>query len=519
MDTRPTAPAAAPAGSSRFHPGCALCPDSGPARKQRLRFDGFRQHHPPGRRVRTLLSAALALCLLCALPEGCASIPPASSTAEATSVSAAVTTNASTTAPTAAPATNSTTAAAAFTVTAAPTTAPAAASATQAADARSMVRAALISGKVAELYDTTLASLFSRVNADGYLQESVTGRYKGEYVRSVGALVRLALEAGQEQAAGRALRFVTDTVKRHSLPCLPFTISADGKTVRREDELDGRAHFVLGWALYALRGERTAYEDDTYALMAREVDAFFSDQYFDKSAAPSGGLVRNRRFTHTRDNSRAGYWDCYDLLTNHFTAAAAEQMIAVARRRGDTAAADRWTARLAELAEGIRTGLTRESGGVTVYREMLVPSSSGVTAENRMSWVCLSPPAAGWSGMNEAVMANTERAAAQALRRRSADGSWYLAVEQTGEGRVKDWVLGKAVGWDIDAARAAGNWSRIADWFAFLEGNHAGSLYMETMKKSAGKWVLGDCGNAEQCIWFVWALARLRAELGLPVTG
>ena len=37
--------------------------------------------------------------------------------------------------------------------------------------------------------------------------------------------------------------------------------TADGKTVRREDELDGRAHFVLGWALYALRGERTAYED------------------------------------------------------------------------------------------------------------------------------------------------------------------------------------------------------------------------------------------------------------------
>ena len=69
-----------------------------------------------------------------------------------------------------------------------------------------------------------------------------------------------------------------------------------------------------------------------------------------------------------------------------------------------------------------------------------------------------------------------------------------------------------------DAARAAGNWTRIAEWFAFLEGNHASSLYMETMKKSTGKWTLGDCGNAEQCIWFVWAIARLRAELGMPAS-
>lgn len=383
---------------------------------------------------------------------------------------------------------------------------------------REKVRAALISGRIADIYKTTLDSLFDRVNEAGYLQESVTGRYKGEYVRSIGALVRLALEVGQEEAAGRALRFVTDTVKRLDLPYLPFTINADGRTVQQEDELDGRAHFVLGWALYAMQGERSAYEDDTYALMAREMDAFFSDAYFDRTAAPSGGLMRNPRFTHTRDNNRGSYWDCYDLLTNQFVAAAAEQMILVARRRGDSAAAERWAAGLAELAEGIRTGLTRGSGGVTVYREMLVPTASGVTKEDRMSWVCLSPTAAGWSGMDRTIMANTERAAAEALRRRSADGTWYLAVEQTGNGRVKDWVLGKAVGWDIEAARLDGDWQRIADWFDFLESNHTGNLYMETMKKSGGKWVPDDCGNAEQCIWFVWAVARVREELGLSAS-
>lgn len=389
---------------------------------------------------------------------------------------------------------------------------------TQPLTPREKVRAALVSGRIADIYKTTLDSLFERVNDAGYLQESVTGRYKGEYVRSIGALVRLALEVGQEAAAGRALRFVTDTVKRLDLPYLPFTISADGKSVRQEDELDGRAHFVLGWALYAMQGERSAYEDDTYPLMAREMDAFFSDAYFSRTAPPSGGLMRNPRFTHTRDNNRAGYWDCYDLLTNQFVAAAAEQMILVAHRRGDSAAADRWTAGLAELEEGIRTGLTRESDGLTVYREMLVPTDSGVVKEERMSWVCLSPIAAGWSGMDPTVMTNTARVAAQVLGCRSADGTWYLAVEQTGSGKVKDWVLGKAVGWDIDAARLAGDWGRIADWFAFLESNHTGNLYMETMKKSGGKWVLGDCGNAEQCIWFVWAIARLRAEFGLPVS-
>lgn len=472
---------------------------------------------PAGRRpafhTRPFVCAALCGCMLAGLLQtGCSS-------GQAPAVSAVTAASASTSASAPASPNNTETAASAESaVTAASTAVKTTAAATEAQPLapREKVRAALVSGRIADIYKTTLDSLFARVNEAGYLQESVTGRYKGEYVRSIGALVRLALEVGQEEAAGRALRFVTDTVKRLDLPYLPFTISADGQTVRQEDELDGRAHFVLGWALYAMRGERSTYEDDTYALMAREMDAFFSDAYFDRTAAPSGGLMRNPRFTHTRDNTRAGYWDCYDLLTNQFVAAAAEQMILVARRRGDSTAAERWAAGLAELAEGIRTGLTRESGGLTVYREMLVPTASGVTKEDRMSWVCLSPPAAGWSGMDPTVMANTERAAGEVLRRRSADGTWYLAVEQTGDSTVKDWVLGKAVGWDIEAARLAGDWERIADWFAFLESNHTGNLYMETMKKSGGKWVLGDCGNAEQCIWFVWAVARLRTKLGLP---
>jgi hypothetical protein len=35
------------------------------------------------------------------------------------------------------------------------------------------------------------------------------------------------------------------------------------------------------------------------------------------------------------------------------------------------------------------------------------------------------------------------------------------------------------------------------------------------MSFKGGQWVKADCGNGEQSVWWCWAIARLRKELGL----
>ena len=159
------------------------------------------------------LAAALTAGLLAVTLFGCGTT--------ASPASSAVSTPASTT--------TTTTFAATTTTSAATTTTTAPRPAEQA-----QVTALLSEGRVATIYRTTWNSIFGRLQDSGFLQESLTGRYKGEYVRSIGAFAILAVETGETAAAGKTLRFVTDTVRRQNLPYLPFTIAADG-TVRSEE--------------------------------------------------------------------------------------------------------------------------------------------------------------------------------------------------------------------------------------------------------------------------------------------
>lgn len=459
--------------------------------------------------MKSLFVRWIALASAVLLLGGCAAVPEVSepsrietATTATTTVTTAPTTTAEVTATTEATATQTTT-------TAVPTT-------TAAKTDRERVREMLQSGRIAKIYKATYDSIFSRVGESGYFQESVTGRYKGEYVRSIGALVKLALETGQDAAAARALKFVTDTMTLNSLSYFPFTISADKKTVRKEDEPDGRAHFVLGWALYALQCDDADYEDATYAMVAAELDKLLSQPYFyGEGDTPAMDLVFNRRFTHTRMKNASDYWQSFDLLTNCFVAAAAENMIAVAAARGDGEAAARWQAKLDKLAVGINERMVHTVDGKEIYLELYTVENGKAVAEKGYSWVCLSPAAAGWSGTDTQVLTDTAKAMYKKLWKTTKNGG-YLAVECAANGTVKNWILGKSVGWDIETARLAGDYAHILEWFLFLEKNHGASdIYMETMKPSGSSWKLGDCGNGEQCIWFIWALARLRNELGL----
>jgi len=381
---------------------------------------------------------------------------------------------------------------------------------TAAPSEREQLLSLLTSGHVAEIYKTSYNSIFDRIRDNGFMKESLTGMYQGEYVRSIGALAILADVVGETEKAGKALKFVTDVMKAKNLAYVPFTISADGNTVRADDELDGRAHFVLGWALYIRKSGDTAYFDDTYALMKREADAFCSTQYFYENV----GLVRNRRLTHTRIYNGSDYHDAFDILTNSFTAAALEEMIAVAEASGKTADAVLWRETLSKLKKGIAENLTRTVDGKTVYLEQRYYQNTA--AENGVSWVCFAPFVTGYSGLDAATLQNTATYTRGILWKKAGNGG-YLAVEASAGGTVKNWILGKSVGWDLTAAVKAGDTAHVLESLRFLETNHTGNLYMEKMQPGGGAWKTIDAGNAEQVIWFLYGMAAVREMMGLPV--
>lgn len=432
--------------------------------------------------TKRISAAMLTLCLLagCAAPPEAVSDTPVGSTttAAATSITAATTT----------------------TATAAPTS------------KQEELYDLLTKGHIAEIYRESYASVFNRIEESGFLQESLTGRYRGEYVRSVGALAILADLVGEQETAKNCLRFVTDVMQKKSLTAVPFVISADGNTVNTADELDGRAHFVYGWALYIAKSGDTTYFEETYPLMKREADAFCSDTYF----YADWGLMRNRRFTHTRVRNGNDYHDAFDLLTNSFAAAALEQMVAVAAANGHAADTEKWSDTLQMLKMGIAENLTRTVDGKCLYLELRDFDGGAGTAETGVSWVCLSPFAAGMAGVDAATLRNTAAYTQKVLWKTSGDGG-YLAVESSASGTVRNYILGKSIGWDIAAALQSGDETHILQTLRFLEKNHTAVVYMEQMRPSGNGWTTVDCGNAEQVIWFLWGMAQLRQAVGLPM--
>ncbi len=371
---------------------------------------------------------------------------------------------------------------------------------------RDEMAALLTEGRVATIYRTTWNSIFGRLQDTGFLQESLTGRYKGEYVRSIGAFAILAVETGETAAAERALRFVTDTVRQKDLPYLPFTIAADG-TVRQEDELDGRAHFVLGWAQYAAAAQDSAFCSDTYDLIKREADAFCSDAYFNRELS----LMRNRRLTHSRVRNGSDYHDAYDLLTNSFVLAALEELAAVAEQQGQTADAVRWRETAAALRTGLRQQLTHTADNRTVFWELRYQDGGQYTPEQGVSWICLTPFA---DRIDTAIWENTVAYTRQRLWQTAPAGG-YPAVECAADGTVKNRILGKSVGWDLAAAARQGDYAHALESLRFLEQYHTSDIYMEWMTPADSGWRLVDCGNGEQAIWFLWGIARLRQSVGL----
>jgi hypothetical protein len=389
-----------------------------------------------------------------------------------------------------------------------------------------------------KLYSQTYYSLLDRLNADGYLEESLSGAYEGMYCRTTGPMVLLLLETGRYQEAERMIGFVLKAVVEYDMERIPHVIG-DKKDARypvtsNENQIDGQAHVLLAWARLALKRGHTAFEDKTWPLVSKIMERTCDRTYLQVgwwSIEP--GLVRNLSFEHSREGRR---WDTWDLLTQSFVGAALTDMITVAKRRGAASYADNWRKKLDLLTQGVGKNLTTQRNGVTTYLEMRLPDSNGGVPFLGMGWVCLSPVAAGWEALEHGVMKNTV-AEMQRTLLKNTNGLAWMPTDGYPDGTVSNEIIGKGLAWEMEFCRQEKQYTRVAQILKLIQVVNAGTdIYMEGAWLAAtgvkpsqqvtdsdlaamhdAVWKSKDAGNGEQCAWWCWAMARLRKEKGLPL--
>jgi hypothetical protein len=401
---------------------------------------------------------------------------------------------------------------------------------------KASIRAMLQSPFFEKLYANTYYSLLDRMGKDGFLQESLSGAYEGMYCRTVGALVPLLIETGRYAEAERNIQCVLDAVTESSMERIPHVIGEkkDGKYViiSNENQVDGQAHIIFAWAKLALKRGHTTFEDKTWplisTLMARTCDRTYF-QFGRWSIEP--GLMRNLSFEHSREGRR---WDTWDLLTQSFTGAALRDMAKIAERRNATRLAEDWNKKLTILSEGIKKNLTTVRNGKTTYLEMRLPNSDGGTPFYGMGWVCMSPIAAGWEGLDHQVMKNTVDEMQRNFLKKT-NGVCWMPTDGNADGSFSNEIIGKGMGWEIEFARTEKDYNRIrqildligvvnADKPVYMEGGwlegngRKQSQQITDQDLTAMKdamWKSKDAGNGEQCSWWCWAIALLRKDVGL----
>jgi hypothetical protein len=387
------------------------------------------------------------------------------------------------------------------------------------------------------LYSSTYYSLLDRMSADGYLPESLSGAYEGMYCRTTGALVSLFIETGRYDAAEKNIRCILDAVTENDMERIPHVIGEKkaGKypIISNENQVDGQAHVILAWARLALKRGHSRFEEQTWPLVSKLMVRTCDRTYFQVGRwSIEPGLIRNLSFEHSREGRR---WDVWDLLTQSFVGAALKDMSEIAKRRGLSRLADDWNKKLKLLSAGIEKNLTTIRAGKTTYLEMRLPNSDGGLPFMGMGWVCLSPIAAGWEGLDHAVMKNTV-AEMQRTMLKNTNGQWWMPTDAYPDGTVSDEIIGKGLGWEMEFCRQEKAYTRIrqildliqivnADKPVYMEG---GWLEAQGFKQSQpvndedlakmknAVWKSKDAGNGEQCAWWCWAMARLRKDAGLP---
>ncbi len=308
---------------------------------------------------------------------------------------------------------------------------------------------------------------------------------------------------------------------------------------------DGQYSVILAWARYISRTHDTAFENATYAQVARLTDLAVGMPYLNIDTSLSTDLVRNPCFEHSREGR---FWDTYDLLTQVFTAEAWRKMIPIAKARGDIAHVHKWRTALHELEYGIQHYLTRRLGGKTIYAEMRLPNGYGGKIYSGLSWVNLSPVAARWKGANPIILSNTV-AAYWKRAVFSWDGfqilgcqwnppgirhiytvtksGWVIQRQAIDHARISRSLIGKQWAWAFLYSVQQHQWGRACDMLNFLRKAYQAPVLLKPFSKDYkwpvfaecfwfqpdGKVALSDPGNDEQASWYCWAITRARRIL------
>ena len=408
-------------------------------------------------------------------------------------------------------------------------------------DIRQLLKQKLSSDFFTLLYSNTYYSLLSRIDSDGYFQESMTYQYDGMYCRTVGAIVPLLIEAKEYDKAELLLKFVFKVMKMYGMNRVPHVIGKKiihiGNTekdsiyiIGKTDQIDGQAHNILAWARLVLQHGHTSFEDSKWNFVSALMDRSTEEPYMGSNKdgfIPE--LIYNFNFEHSRFIPTN-----YDLLTQCFAGAALDEMIQVAKRRKDTIHINLWNQRLEKLKAGIEKYMTRIIDGKKIYLELLSKEGNINKPFLGFSWVNLSPVAAQWEPLNHIVLVNTVRE-----MQKQAIQIWnnikWMPTEWWSNGDFSGQIIGKGIGWEIEFSRKEKDWQRINQILSLLEiVQHGTTIYMENSfltsvlnhsighltqndlkKMNDGIWEIVDPGNGEQAAWWCWAIARLRMELGL----
>ncbi len=403
-----------------------------------------------------------------------------------------------------------------------------------------LLKEQLTSEYFTRLYSNTFYNLISRIDTDGYFQESMTGQYDGEYCRTVGAMVPLLIETKYYDKAELLLKFVFQTMKKSGMNRVPHVIGKKiihignqtkdsiyiiGKT----DQIDGQAHNILAWARLALVRGKTSFEDSTWNFVSELMNKSTEQPYFGSS---KNGFIPNLIYNFNFEHSRPIPTN-YDLLTQCFVGSALNSMIKVAKRRNDINKVKVWKERLRKLINGIEKHLTRKVGNKQIYLELLQISDNKNIPFDGFSWVNLSPAAAQWQPLNYEVFKNTVLEMEKTTLQKWNNIQW-LPTQSWPNGDFSGQIIGKGIGWEIEFNRQIKNWNRILQIFTMVKTiQNEEPIFMENSylttgtntnlrinkdelnKMQNGVWKVVDPGNGEQAAWWCWAISRLRIELGL----
>lgn len=385
----------------------------------------------------------------------------------------------------------------------------------------------LQSGVVSKIYKKTYNSLIDRFKDNGYLEESLTGAYAGEYCRTIGGFVQLLMETGDFGRAKKALEFVFESMIRNKISKIPHTLGEvsyfeDGTFVQwvgTDDQIDGRAHIILAFVRLCLVINDKEFENKYYDLIKTELKSCLDQPYFYYQpgmvewSCTNLGLIFNCSFEHSRENRR---WSAFDLLSQNFIGASTDEMIKLAKRRNDNKFESFLKLRLDVLKNSIDIYMTRIVNGKKVYLEMRLPDSNYGKEYKGMGWVCYSSIPAQWEALDRKVLQNTIELLREKLYIHDPENENinFTTLEFDEKDNITYSVIGKSMGWDIEYCRQERQYDKIMNWFKFLNKYHSDSdVLMEQINLIDRKWIKADCGNGEQCVWWCLAIARLRNEL------